>query len=102
MPSKFCHSPSGRSIRMKVSGAIWLLLIAVGLGFAPAPASAATVLTGCATINTAGEYVLDDDITVAGGCFEIAADNVSLDFQGHTITGNGSDNGIEATGVRSG
>ncbi len=63
--------------------------LALVLGIASA-SRAATVLTSCGTISAPGDYVLEDDLTAAGNCFSIDADNVTLDFQGHTLTGNGT------------
>jgi hypothetical protein len=41
------------------------------------------------TITTSGNYVLTRDLTISGGCIGITADNVALDLQGHSITGDG-------------
>jgi len=46
-------------------------------------------ITGCMTIDTAGTYTLQNDITddVGGNCFTITADNVVLDLNGKTVDG---------------
>ena len=66
---------------------------------------ASTPITGCTQINSSGDYVLANDVlgagipsTSAGGnaCIRIASSDVSLDCQGHTLTGEsaGSTHGI--------
>jgi hypothetical protein len=63
--------------------------------------SAATVLTNCGTISSQGNYVLGRNITVSGTCFTITSGNVGLDLGGHTITGNGTGQGIRDLGANS-
>jgi len=56
-------------------------------------ARADTYLTSCAVLDTPGEtYYLTQDIINSSTttCMNIAADNVTLDCQGHTIDGNGT------------
>jgi surface protein len=54
--------------------------------------SAYTSLTECGTLDIAGEtYTLQNDISVNGTCFNITANNVTLDFNGFSITGNGTE-----------
>jgi len=43
-------------------------------------------------------YTLSDDVSSGGTCFTIGADNVTLDCNGHSITGSGSDDGVNAAG----
>ena len=47
------------------------------------------------TISKPGSYVLTDNVTMTANidCIKITANNVSLDLNGHTITGMGSDSG---------
>lgn len=50
-------------------------------------------VTGCETIDSPGDYVLQDDITEdADLCIEITSSDVSFDGQGNTITGVGDEN----------
>lgn len=52
-------------------------------------------IDSCRVLDQEGKYyMLTQDITVSGGCFEIAADNITLDLNGHTIYGSGSGTGI--------
>jgi len=59
-----------------------------------------TEITTCQTLSTAGEtYVLQNDITgISGTCFDITADNITINGNGFTIDGDdsGSDYGITA------
>jgi hypothetical protein len=56
--------------------------------------SAKTTISSCGTINSTGAYSLNQSITNANGtCLTIAADNVSIDGVGFTITGNISASG---------
>ncbi len=66
-----------------------LVLIVIGgtLLFVSAPASAATNVTACGVLSTAGEtYVLQNDVSSTGTCFAIAADNITLNLNGRTVT----------------
>src|SRR5580765_4415176 len=58
---------------------------------APAPAAAVTLLNGCDALDKAGEtYVLTQDIAATGDpCFFVDADRITLDLNGHTVTGSG-------------
>ena len=58
------------------------------------------VITEPCVITEPGEYVLGNDITCTGDGIIIAADNVTLDGQNHTITGDGGngDRGIRVEG----
>jgi len=48
-------------------------------------AAAATSLTSCGSINSAGIYTLQNNVSSTGTCFTIDADNVVLDCQGKAI-----------------
>jgi hypothetical protein len=53
-------------------------------------AAAPTPISACGSIKSPGSYILDRDLTAgAGNCIEIMADRVTLDLNGHTITGFG-------------
>lgn len=47
-------------------------------------------INGCQTINASGSYVLTGNVTANGDCLLIAADSVTIDLDGHTITGPGN------------
>jgi parallel beta-helix repeat protein len=73
---------------------------------APAPyAFAATAISTCQIISTAGNYVLTQNLTYTGtpapGCIFIEVPNVALDLGGHTITGNGTGSGVTNGGIYS-
>ncbi|ETW94539.1 MAG: hypothetical protein ETSY1_34420 [Candidatus Entotheonella factor] len=59
------------------------------------PAPAAIELQACAVLDQRGaSYRLTQDVQAAGTCFVIAAHDVRLDGQGHTITGDGQGVGV--------
>jgi hypothetical protein len=59
------------------------------------PAPGRPPISGCPyTITAPGNYILTKNLTSAGTCIAIQADNVTVDLQGHTITGNGTGFGI--------
>jgi hypothetical protein len=53
-------------------------------------ASAATGISACGTLSSAGNYFLTSNLTATGDCLVIAAANVAIDMKGKTITGNGT------------
>lgn len=74
-----------------------VFVVALGAGVA----GAQTRINGCTTITSSGSYVLSKDITASASdlstlqmaCIVIAADLVTLDLAGHTISGPGADSG---------
>lgn len=60
--------------------------------------TAPTELTECRQITESGEYVLTQDLQTDGTCFRLMADEVTIDGNGHTITG--TDDGATAVKVR--
>jgi hypothetical protein len=52
------------------------------------------VLSGCTPILAPGSYVLTGNLNATGDCLRVNANNVSIDLNGFTITGNGSGIGI--------
>jgi hypothetical protein len=44
-------------------------------------------------------YRLERDISISGNCFMITADNVILDFNGFSIFGDGTGNGVNVEGI---
>jgi len=71
-----------------------------------AQAAGPTDVKRCGTISSPGSYVLagniaSSNLAVTGNCIYINADNVTLDFAGFAMSGDGTGTGvfIEATGV---
>jgi parallel beta-helix repeat protein len=62
---------------------------AVGLAGPATAAAKVTSLTSCQDITAPGDYRLDADVSGANGatCFSIDASDVTLNLNGHTITG---------------
>src|SRR5690349_12443222 len=52
--------------------------------------AAPKVLNNCQPITDPGAYVIGKNITAAGDCFVVAADNVNVDLDGFVLTGNGT------------
>ncbi len=52
----------------------------------PAPAPGAAKLTACGDITRSGAYYLANDVSSTVGCFDIDANGVTLNLNGHTIT----------------
>jgi hypothetical protein len=79
-------------------------LLALALGAFAGNVSAVTDITFCDEINQPGAYRLTQDLNSGskGSCLLIDTDNVILDLQGHTITGNDSSTslGISVAGRR--
>ncbi len=50
------------------------------------PPVTGTQLTACQDITTSGAYYLANDVSSAGTCFGIDANNITLNLNGHTIT----------------
>jgi hypothetical protein len=85
-------------------GAVLMVAVLASLaavGF-PAPAAASvTSVTSCQGLTTPGVYRLDADLSppTFKFCFVIAASNVTLNLNGHTLTGLGNQTAItDATG----
>lgn len=62
--------------------------------FAVSPSRADTGVSACGTLSVAGNYFLTKNLTSTGTCITVASEGVSLDMKGHTITGNGTGDGI--------
>jgi hypothetical protein len=89
-------------MRFSAIGQLGLVIFFVTLAGIETRSSAATTtaISQCPyTISNAGNYILARDLQSAGTCILIAADGVSIDLQGHTITGNGTGYGITDGGV---
>jgi len=60
---------------------------ALGISIAAAVSGAAA--SACSVLGTAGEtYTLQNDVSSAGTCFSVQAENVTLNLNGHTISYN--------------
>ena len=62
--------------------------------FAVSPSRADTGVSSCGTLSAAGNYFLTKNLTSTGTCITVASEGVSLDMKGHTITGDGTGDGI--------
>jgi hypothetical protein len=76
------------------------LLGAVVLLLSASPSRADTAVSSCQTLSAAGNYFLTKNLTSSGTCITVASEGVSLDMKGHSITGNGSGDGITDGGVQ--
>jgi len=72
---------------------------ALALLLAASPSRADTPVSACGTLSSAGNYFLTTNLTSASTCIIVAHEGVSLDMKGHTITGNGTGDGITDGGV---
>lgn len=66
----------------------------LGLSSASAAAAEPTEIDECTDISGPGEYVLTDDLDVEGDCFGLSGSDITLDGNGHTISGDGTGTGI--------
>jgi len=58
-------------------------------------AFAQTTISSCGILNIAGEtFILNQNISTSGTCFTIEADDITLDGNGFTITGDGTGVGV--------
>ena len=85
------------------SATTWLGILALvlfGIGAAAsAQAASPTPISACPyTITTSGNYVVTRDLVASGDCITIAANSVTIDLQGHTITGSGVGIGVGSRG----
>ena len=81
----------------EIIAALFTILIIGGFG---GRASADTAVSTCGTLSAPGNYFLTRNLTAAGDCLVIAADNVAIDMRGKTITGNGTGAGITDAGFQ--
>ncbi len=77
--------------KMTVSAAIMALILAASSteGVAKGPAGP-TQIKSCGTLSEPGSYVVVQNLTAAGDCLVIAADFVTIDLAGFTLTGDGA------------
>lgn len=59
-------------------------------------------ISTCGELGVSGEYILTTDLTTSGTstCFVISSDNVTINGNGHTITGAGTSSGAIAIDAR--
>ena len=89
----------GRYLDTRLGGGA-LSMLGMGAMAASAWAAVPTPISGCPyTITAPGSYILTKNLTSAGTCIAIQADNVTIDLQGHTITGNRTGFGITDAGA---
>jgi hypothetical protein len=80
-------------------GVLTSLLLVSGGTSSSSWAATATAISRCPfAIITAGNYIVPKDLTSVGTCISIGTISVSIDLQGHTLTGNGTGEGIVAQG----
>jgi hypothetical protein len=76
-------------------GLVALFMVGVGTMNPAAWAASPTVISRCPyTITAPGSYILTKDLTSPGTCITISANTVVIDLHGHTITGDGTGQGI--------
>ncbi len=75
-----------------------LLVFCCG-AFVTEAAAAPKPITRCRTIDISGSYIVTRNLAAAGNCLVIAADNITIDLDGYTISGNGTGDGITDSGV---
>lgn len=84
------------SAREIIAALFAMLLIG---GFGGRASAAATAVSTCETLSSPGNYFLTRNLTAAGDCLVIAADNVAIDLNGKTITGNGTGSAISDASI---
>ncbi len=77
--------------KLTVSAAILALILGANSteGVAKGP-SGPTQIKSCGTLSEPGSYVVVQNLTATGDCLVIAADFVTIDLGGFTLTGNGT------------
>ena len=83
----------------RVGGFTFVVLGALALLMAASPSRADTAVSACGTLSSAGNYFLTQNLTATGTCIIVGHEGVSLDMKGHSITGNGSGDGISDGGI---
>lgn len=82
--TRITTSPTHHTLLPRLTIIIFMLLITIS------SALAATNITTCQTINTSGEYTLQNSITsnnTGNACLDITANNVDIDFNGYYVDG---------------
>jgi Right handed beta helix region len=88
----------GMTQQRVLRGYVFAALGALALLFAASPARADTAVSSCGTLSAAGNYFLTKNLTASGTCIVIGSEGVSLDMKNHTITGDGTGDGISDGG----
>jgi len=89
------HSKFGISYGIGV-----FFVVILGLISFTESAYALTNISTCQILSVAGEtYALTSDIGSSGDCIDITADGITLEGNGHKITGNGTGNAVDLTSV---
>lgn len=84
-----------RGFRAYALGAVAVLALLL----AASPSRADTGVSACGTLSAPGNYFLTKNLTSSGTCITISSEGVSLDMKNHTITGNGTGDGITDGGL---
>ena len=70
------------------------LALGVGLIAVDASAFGTRTIKKCQTISKSGSYIVVRNLTASGDCLVVAADFVTIDLRGYTLTGDETGNGI--------
>ncbi|RJT06537.1 NosD domain-containing protein [Halococcus sp. IIIV-5B] len=90
---------SGRVSNRRVTFlAVLVVVAAASIGVGVVGAQSGTTIDSCTTIDSPGTYTLSADLSADSTCIRIAASDVTLDGNGHTIEGGSSGVGVEASG----
>jgi hypothetical protein len=57
-------------------------------------------ISACGTISSPGSYVLTGNLSSSGDCLRVRSDDVTIDFDGFVMTGDGTGDGISVDGTR--
>ena len=79
-------------------GYVCAALAALAMLLAASTSRADTAVSACGTLATRGNYFLTKNLTSSGTCIVIGDEGVAFDMRGHTITGDGSGDGISDGG----
>jgi hypothetical protein len=71
-----------------------IALTAACLALSPGVLGAPQLINNCTTIGQPGSYVVNRNLAAAGDCLLVAADSVTIDLDGFTISGNGTGAGV--------
>jgi hypothetical protein len=66
------------------------------------PALGGTVfINACGPISSPGNFVLTKNLTASGDCLTLTSSNINIDMNGHSISGDGTGNGIVGNNLKS-
>ncbi|HKD55282.1 MAG TPA: hypothetical protein VKB72_13785 [Steroidobacteraceae bacterium] len=86
---------TGRTCFLLVSAAFLLAGTLTTARAADSPERGVVEISRCQTIDQPGSYIVVTNLKATGDCLVITADNVTVDLNGFTLTGNGSGTGIK-------